>query len=272
MTDLRYLSLGAGVQSTALLVMSNLGLRGCPKADVAIFADTQDEPQFVYDHLAWLEKWSKIPIQRVTAGRLSDAFMDGRDYKTPKERKQFVSFPAFTNGADGGMLRRQCTREFKIAPIEKKVRALLGYGKGQRISGKAIAMLGISLDEASRMRESRTPWIENTYPLIDSRMTRADCLKLIVANGIPIPKKSACVFCPYHDDYYWRELKEQHPKEFERAAKFDAAIRNTTTGGIKEQIFLHRSLVPLSEIDFSDPYKNQINMFENDCESGVCGV
>ncbi len=42
--DFTYLSLGAGVQSTAMLIMSALGLYGCPNADVAIFADTGDEP------------------------------------------------------------------------------------------------------------------------------------------------------------------------------------------------------------------------------------
>ncbi|KKM78901.1 hypothetical protein LCGC14_1355330 [marine sediment metagenome] len=45
MSDFTYISFGAGVQSTALLIMSNLGLKDCPKADVAIFADTGDEPR-----------------------------------------------------------------------------------------------------------------------------------------------------------------------------------------------------------------------------------
>lgn len=101
MRTLTYLSLGAGVQSTALLVMSNLGLHGCPRADVAIFADTQDEPAYVYEHLAALEAWSEIPVRRVTAGRLSDA------------GEGFLRIPAFTETAAGtGMLRRQCTREY----------------------------------------------------------------------------------------------------------------------------------------------------------------
>ena len=46
--DLTYISLGAGVQSSALLVCSLLGLHRVPRADVAIFADTQNEPPHVY--------------------------------------------------------------------------------------------------------------------------------------------------------------------------------------------------------------------------------
>ena len=38
------------------------------------------------------------------------------------------------------------------------------------------------------------------------------------------------------------------------------------------QAFLHRSLVPLEEIDFrSAEERGQLNLFDNDC-SGHCGV
>ena len=46
---LRLLSLGAGVQSTTLLLMSLCG--ELPKLDAAIFADTGWEPARVYEHL-----------------------------------------------------------------------------------------------------------------------------------------------------------------------------------------------------------------------------
>jgi hypothetical protein len=47
---MRTLSLGAGVQSTTLLLMSLDGT--LPKVDCAIFADTGWEPARVYEHLA----------------------------------------------------------------------------------------------------------------------------------------------------------------------------------------------------------------------------
>src|SRR4051812_41161483 len=75
-SDFTYISFGAGVQSTALLVMSNLGLRACPRADVAIFADTQGEPAWVYEHLAFMERWSAIPVIRVTTGDLAADLKD----------------------------------------------------------------------------------------------------------------------------------------------------------------------------------------------------
>ena len=47
------LNLGAGVQSTCLYLLAREPGSGL-RFDVAIFADTGEEPRAVYDHLAWL--------------------------------------------------------------------------------------------------------------------------------------------------------------------------------------------------------------------------
>ncbi len=269
MSDFTYLSFGAGVQSTALLVMSNLGLKDCPRADVAIFADTGDEPQWVYDHLKYMTEWSDIPVEVASAGCLS-ADLIARHNGT---KKRFACIPAFTSDGKGGdaILRRQCTREYKIEPIEKRVRALLGYEPRQRIKEKVDCCIGISVDEVTRMRPSRTRWITNRFPLIDAGMSRHSCLLLLQEQGIPLPQKSSCRFCPYHSDVFWRDLKDNYPDEFHRATEFDHSIRNMTMSGLVRPAFLHRSLVPLDEVDLTDPQKDQVDMFQNECE-GYCGV
>src|SRR4051812_29702334 len=105
--------------------MSALRLHGCPRADAAIFADTGDEPAWVYDHLERLKEWSPIPIHTTAKGRLS---RDVEDRLTGR-RSRVAAIPAWTRGRDGraAPLRRQCTQEYKIEPLEKKVRELLGY-------------------------------------------------------------------------------------------------------------------------------------------------
>ena len=268
----RYISLGAGVQSTAVLAMSALGLRGVPKADCAIFADTGDEPDWTYRHLAMLEKWSAergITIHRVQHGVLSESYLDG----AIKGRKRFAAIPAWTAG-DGGRaapLRRQCTREYKIDPIERGVRKLLGVPRVDSRKTRVGCMLGISLDEIERVRDSRTSWIANEYPLIDARMTRNDCIALIQEVGLPVPRKSSCVFCPYHSDNFWRDLKANFPAEWEKAVKFDDAIRDASKSGARSPIFLHRSLRPLKSIDFDAQGNLFGDGFGNEC-AGVCGV
>lgn len=257
------------MQSSALLIMSNLGILKCPKADVAIFADTGDEPSWVYEQVERMKVWSKIPVVTVTAGCISaDTVARHKGART-----RFTAIPAFTEGVDGraAMLRRQCTREYKIEPIEKHVRGMFGLKKGERAKGrvKALALIGISLDEATRMKPSRTAWVENAYPLVDAGLRRGDCLRLISEYGFPAPQKSSCVFCPYHSDEFWRGLKKRHPVEFEKAAAFDENIRDMSKSGVKGQVFLHRSLVPLRVIDFDQQKRMFSDLEDEECE-GAC--
>ena len=263
--DLVYLSLGAGVQSSALYILSCKGDRGVQRADVAIFADTQGEPAWVYEQLDRLERWGAIPIHRVTQGDLE---ADARA-RINGTRSRFAIIPAFTlSQGVATPVRRQCTREYKIQAIEREARRLMGYMKGQRIKHRAVSMIGISADEASRAGISRTKWVTNSYPLLDARLRRSDCIHIIESAGLPVPKKSACVFCPYHSNAYWRDLKENHQHEFERAVSFDEAIRDMTKMGFMQPIYLHRSLIPLSAVDFT---KKQGELFDEEC-AGVCGV
>jgi hypothetical protein len=263
--DLTYLSLGAGVQSTALYFMSARGDHGVPRANCAIFADTGDEPFWVYDTLSRIvAAKAGIPVHLVTAGCLSSDIFT--------RRNGFVAIPAYTRFSDTGEIgitRRQCTREYKIEPIERKVRELLGYKPRQRIKKQARVMIGISLDEVVRMKPSRTKWITNCWPLVDARLRRSDCLGYLSALGFAEPQRSACVFCPYHSNRYWRQLRDHAPQEWGRAVSFDRDIRDMSKSGVKGQVFIHRSGVPLDEVEFIDD--KQPSLFESECE-GMCGV
>lgn len=271
--DLRYLSLGAGVQSSALYVLCTIA--DYPRPHVAIFADTQDEPAYVYTQLECLKTWGKVhngpPIITVTEGCISADTVD----RHKGLRTRFTAIPAFTPGLDGRstMLRRQCTQEYKIRPIERKVRELLGFRKGQRVAGYRLAeaLIGISLDEATRMKPNRTSWIVNRWPLIENRLRRSDCIDVIKDAGLQEPKKSACRFCPFHDDSYWRMQKLEQPVEFEKSCQFDESIRDMSKSGIKGKVYLHRSLIPLRKVNFSGGSGSVDTGFDNECE-GHCGV
>ncbi len=136
----------------------------------------------------------------------------------------------------------------------------------------AIIWIGISTDEASRMKDSKEPWAIHRYPLIELRMNRAACLKWMKDRGYPKPPKSACIACPYHDDEQWRDIKETTPDEFAEAVKFEKDFQRVCAdGGAREVPFLHDSLIPLDQVDFSRPSHEQANLFNNECE-GMCGV
>lgn len=273
---LRIISLGAGVQSSTMFLMACQG-ELTPKPDAAIFADTQWEPKEVYIWLAELAKIGAthgIPIIQATKGNIREDMLRATARGTHAEGRRAASMPLYTSSGHGqeGMIRRQCTREYKIEVVEKEVRRLLGLKRRDVAkAGSAQVWLGISVDEASRMRTSKKHWYTNYYPLIFDRepaMTRKDCMNWLERHGYPIPRKSACLGCPYHSASEWREIKKD-PQEWADVTDFDEGIRNR--GGHRGQLYLHRTCKPLAEVDFSTlEERGQLNWI-NECE-GMCGV
>lgn len=252
---MKIISLGAGIQSTCLYWMSCHG-KELERADLAIFADTGDEPKYVMDNLEHL-KTGIIPIEVVSVGNIYQDIIN-----SVNDKLRPAKIPLFVISKDGkrGMLKRQCTVDYKIIPIRRCIRRHTG--------GKSCELwIGITVDEIHRMRESGVKYIKNRYPLIDIRMRRNDCVNWLIKNGYPIPKKSSCRICPYHSDKYWMNMKEKYPEDFEEVCKLDDSIRNFDL--IKNECFLHRSCKPLREIDFYKQ-KEQLELFE-ECE-GYCGV
>ena len=260
---LNVLSLGAGVQSSTMALMAAEG-ELTPMPDCAIFADTGAEPKHVYDFLDYVESLVPFPVYRVMEGEGLEAQIIDR-----ASRSEFTKVPFFTKEKGPGM--RQCTADFKIFPINRKVRELVGLKKGQRGPKEVVVKMwiGISMDESVRMKPSQTKWIEHIWPLIDVQMYRYDCIRWMREHGYREPSKSACYFCPYHDNATWQNMLDHDPDSWERAVKMDELIRNGVRG-TTEKLYLHRSMQPLTECDF-DPARDQFDMFDNECE-GMCGV
>lgn len=260
----RFLSLGAGVQSSALYLMAVEGEFGDETPEAAIFADTQWEPKGTYEWLAELERigGNIIPIHTVTAGNIRDLALSGSG---------FAAIPLNVRSSKGyGKLRRQCTREFKVAPVTREIRRLLGVEKGRRVRVPVEVWMGISLDEIQRMKPNRERWITNRWPLIEREFDRRKCEAWLVAHGYRVPPKSACIGCPYTDNRRWREMKDNRPDEWADAVAFDASIR--TLPRITGEAFVHRTLKPLPEVDLSTMEDHgQMDAFTEECE-GMCGV
>jgi len=256
------LSLGAGVQSSTMALMAAKGELGY-EVDCAIFADTQAEPKEVYDWLEWLKTELPYPVHIVSKG---DLFEDGIKVHTSKGGRKYTqaSVPAFTiYQGKKGISVRQCTSGYKIEPIQKKVKEL--YGKTE-----VRMLIGISTDEAARMKPSKKINIKNTYPLIEKGMNRQDCIKWFENNNYPKPPRSACVFCPYHSNREWQRLKTESPSEFARAVEYEKKLKEATEKTeYKAELFLHYSCKPLETVQFID--EKQVDLFNNECE-GMCGV
>lgn len=261
------------MQSTTVLLMSCRG--DLPKLDAAIFADTGWESQAVYDNVEFLKKETEragIPLYVVSCGRrIHDDAVMSQVRGVKKGELRWASMPLHTQAPDGtkGIIRRQCTQEYKIAPIKKKLRELLGL-KYRQHANRHVQIeqwFGIGVDETRRMRLSQDHWIINRYPLVqdcDPAFGRAGSVAWLGKNypGRHVPR-SACVGCPFHSNAEWRAIK-QNKVEWEDAVRVDEAIR--ICGGMRGQVFLHRSCKPLRSAPLDE---EQQALWDNEC-LGYC--
>lgn len=242
----------------------------------AIFADTGDEPKAVYDWLDYLTPLLPFHVYRVQRGTLSKDSL--KIYTSRKSGKRYIKtlIPAFTKQADGkiGLLGRKCTRNYKVDMILRKAKELGGVKRGQKTVG-IIQWIGISIDEAHRMKDSHVRWSENRWPLIEKSVTRKKCLEWMMERGFEEPPRSACVFCPFHSDFEWRRLKGSQPEEFQKAVKFEADLQEAARNqvALTGVPYLTRRCTPLDQIDFTEQKNSheQLDLFGNECE-GMCGV
>lgn len=251
----KVISLGWGVQSFTLAAMVALG--ELEPIDAAIHSDTGYESQLTYEFAErwtpWLESHGvKVVTVNGTNGDYSKIYNYSPNGK-------FLKIPAFSISREGksqiGM--RQCTSSWKIYPMRRWVAA-------NRNKQPVEQWIGISLDEIERARSSDVKYITHRFPLIEKRMTRIACMLWLERNGIEVPPKSACVFCPYHSPDQWRQTKSV-PADWKRAVEVDELIRHAENGIPK---FLNAKCVPITELNLSTPEENgQMNFF--DC-SGTC--
>jgi hypothetical protein len=263
MNILRVISLGAGVQSTCMALMAAHGEIG-PMPDCAIFADTGDEPAEVYDHLHWLMSPNVLPFPVITAtaGKLSERLMAGDEE---------ARIPCFVGA--GGMTKRQCTKNYKLRVIRRKIRDCLGVGPRGYISpGRVESWIGISTDEAIRKKPSGLAFVVNRHPLIEKWMSRADCMVWLRNNGYPKPPKSACIECPFQGNIGWRRRRAD-PLQWAEVTGLDRWLRlPPQVIRFHGELYLHHSRRPLEEADLAEAELPLFGgMFSHECE-GMCGV
>jgi hypothetical protein len=247
-----------------------------PMPDGAIFADTQAEPAGVYRWLDWLEARLPFSVHRVTAGSLRKAALT--PHVSAKGMPYYqTAIPFHTRsqtGEAGRISHRTCTRDFKIVPITKALRRLAEVPRGCKVP-VVVSWIGISFDEMLRMKPAREPWIETRWPLIERRMTRRGCLDWMSEHGYPEPPRSACTFCPFHAKAEWRRMQRDDPASFADAVAFDHEARELrkTSHSLDSECYVHRSLIPLDQVDFRNGRDHGQQVFDwlDECE-GMCGV
>ena len=235
-------SYGGGIQSTALVV---LAMRERWAIDEIVHVDLVDaESPRTREYVDYFRRW------------LRDGY--GRDI-TVVERNMYrdmLARPEFTPVPWHGrrkkfMLSRQCTRQYKVAPLQR-------YLYDRYPAGRIGLMLGISVDEYHRMRDSSAARIEHVYPLVDARLTRWQCRDIIERAGLAVPWKSSCWFCPYRSIRSQWALVQRYPDLAGMARVLEDRINAERRFRGKDEIVVLRTDGVEEQVDF--------------CEAGFCDV
>lgn len=255
---MKILSCGAGMQSTALALMAcenavSLGkFPLVPVYDLVAFCDLGKEPPWVMDQVKFIEN-------ACNAVRIPFVILQSplyKDYINNFGKNRVVSIPFWTVDSNGkkGKMMRNCTMDYKINLIQNYVRwNILGYTKGQRTKTedlKAHEMhIGFSAEEQQRCKENPHKMFVNKFPLVDMGLERKDNYAYIRDIWGLETKASACTFCPFHRNYFFQHIKENHKEQYEDLVEFDEMLeREQPNTKIRSKLYISRSRKRIADL------------------------
>lgn len=263
---IRAVSYGGGVQSTALLVLAANKKIDFP---IFLFANVGDDSEHP-DTLAYVNDIAK-PYARQNGIELIEVKRYRRDgtSETLWERlnqKNSRSIPIPVRMANGAPGRRSCTSDFKIKVIGRWLKR-----HGATAASPAVVGIGISLDEIHRANKRRSePHEAIEYPLLQLGLRRDDCAQIITDAGLPVPRKSACFFCPLKTVNAWREQRHREPDLFWRSVHLEEVLNERRAMLGRDPAYLTRYGVPLEQAIKPENPAAPDDMHEPGCDSGWC--
>lgn len=192
--DVKGVAYGLGVDSTAMLV--GLWRRGI-RPDFILFADVGAEKQSTYDYLPIIQEWLKsVGFPQVTVVK----------YMAPLSPYDTIEGNMVMNATLPGAAfgRASCTVKWKIAPQDKWSNNSTLCQQAWDAGDAVTKMIGFNAGEDYRKLRATDKAHTGSgngkytyeYPLIDWGWDRDECKRQIAAAGLPVPPKSACIFCP----------------------------------------------------------------------------
>lgn len=261
---MKMLSYGAGVLSTALVLMSCENARSVddppyplvPVYDAVIYCDLGLEAPWVISQLEFAQNACKEAgiFFKVLDTKLYEHFIENFG------ERRTISIPWWTLRDDGkkSKMPRNCTIDFKVDKITQYVRwELLGYKKGQRLKPEDVKghqlHMGFGIEEQRRCHENPHQLFTNHFPLVDMGMDRAACYGYILENWGLKTKASACAFCPFRRNYFFQYLKLNAPKTYQAVLKVDHLLRDKTPKPpMDSDLFISRSRKRLEDLTPED--------------------
>ena len=187
----------------ASAVAARLTMEAYPDAIVArcvVANEHPDNDRFAKDVAEWLG----VEVINLASPKYADCW-------DVWEKRRFLNSPR-------GAL---CTVEMK-----KKVRQ-----KFERPDD--LQVFGYTVEERDRADnfEDNNPEINALFPLIEKRLTKFDCFRILEAEGLELPamyrlgyNNANCIGCVKGGAGYWNKIRRDFPETFGRMAKLERSI------------------------------------------------
>jgi hypothetical protein len=197
---------GAGVNSTAMVIeMHRRGIR----PDAILFADTGNEWPETYAAVDLFARWAEARLLPFTVVRRHSPETGDKTLEENCLRLKTLPSRAFGQSS--------CAFKWKIEAQEQWVSRNSFRAKGHSI----VKALGYDAGEEYRATIHEKDGYRYWYPLQEWCLGREDCERLILSEGLPLPRKSACFFCPSMKPREIVELYDTHPGLYARAVAME---------------------------------------------------
>ena len=241
-------SYGGGTDSTAMLI--ELTKRQI-NVDLILFADTGGEKPHTYKYIKlfndWLIKHDMPEITIVQKVRRS-----GELHTLEENCLECNMLPSIAYGF------KSCSQKFKIQPQDKFCNNWQPAKDHWKSGGKITKFIGYDADEPQRAQIYESDKYDYNYPLIEWDLGRDECVEIIKNEGLPLPDKSACFFCPSSKIHEIRNLKTQYPELAARAISMEENAELTSVKGLGRS-FAWKDLLSTDDM-FDGEYVPEIEM------------
>lgn len=277
MKNINVLSWGGGTQSTALLIKllkkEILDKNNNPiELDYIMFADTKNEPNFVYSQVYKVQQWVKYQFGKeiiiskrnkieLTDNEVIEKIQEGKipNYRISEYADLFQShvlffkgivdsidiMPIWTRNPKSGKIGKtkfkQCTFEYKIIQILREIRELEGIQRFDKRKQHINFFIGYSIDEISRVKPNPKSYATNHAPLVDIYWSKSMCVDYVEKELGFRPVSSVCNMCYANDFDRVLKIYREDKKSWNRLIELDNAMHNKPNNHkIKEKVFMFR--------------------------------
>jgi hypothetical protein len=203
---------GGGTNSTAMLI--GMHQRDIP-VDLILFSDTGGEQPHTYGYIPVMNRWLvDHGMPEITVVQYLD--QNGNRLTLEDECLRSGTLPAIAYGY------KKCSLKHKIGTQDKFCNNYPPCKEVWANDEKAVKFIGYDAGEEHRRTNAIVYDIQDRkynkeYPLIDWDWYRKDCVEAIQQEGLPLPGKSSCFFCPSMKKHEIRTLYHNHRDLYNRA-------------------------------------------------------